>query len=111
MMMIKVGATAHKRFFFFGTQSYPAILSVGCVTTQISRSCLYRGFTVFFTFRILKGDFKIQRPVGNENVALKVNLRSLSLYRDYLYPLTLSNVGEPSWSWTPRDHIQVQREK
>ena len=43
-------------------------------------------------------DFKIQGRVGNENVALKVNLRSFSLYRNYFYPLTLSNVGEPSWS-------------
>ena len=44
------------------------------------------------TVRIIK----IQRRDGNENVALKVNLRSFSLYRDYSYPLTLSNVGEPS---------------
>ena len=33
------------------------------------------------------------------NVALKVNLRSFSLNRNYSYPLTwLSNVGEPSWN-------------
>ena len=45
------------------------------------------------TVRIIK----IQRPDGNENVALKVNLRFFfSLYSDYSYPLTLSNVGEPS---------------
>ena len=48
---------------------------------------------------------------GNENVALKVNLRPFSLHRNYSYPLTLSNVGEPSWSWIPRDHVQVQKEK
>ena len=53
-------------------------------------------------------DFKTQRRDGNENVAKKVNLRSLSLYHNYSYPLTLSNVGEPSWSWIPRHHIQVQ---
>ena len=41
-------------------------------------------------------DFKIQRRDGNENVAKKVNLRSFSLYRNYWYPLTLSNVGERS---------------
>ena len=40
-------------------------------------------------------DFKIQRRDGNENVAQKVNLRSFSLHRNYSYPLTLSNVGEP----------------
>ena len=28
-----------------------------------------------------------------------MNLRSFSFYSDYSYPLTLSNVGEPSWSW------------
>ena len=33
---------------------------------------------------------------GNKNVAYKVNLRSFSVYSDYSYPLTLSNVGEPS---------------
>ena len=60
------------------------------------------------TVRIIK----IQRRDGNENVALKVNLRFFfSLYSDYSYPLTLSNVGEPSWSWISRDHIQAQKEK
>ena len=53
-------------------------------------------------------DFKIQKRDGNENVAQKVNLRSFSLYRSYSYPLTLSNVGEPSWSWIRRHHIRVQ---
>ena len=38
----------------------------------------------------------IQRRDGNENVAYIVNLRSFSLYRNYSYPLTLSNVREPS---------------
>ena len=56
-------------------------------------------------------DFKIQGRDGNENVGLKVNLRSFCLYRNYSYPLTLSNVGKPSWSWIPKDHIQVQKEK
>ena len=56
-------------------------------------------------------DLKIQRRDGNENVAQKVNLRSFSLHRNYSYPLTLSNVGEPSWSWILGDHMQVQKEK
>ena len=43
-------------------------------------------------------DFKIQRRDGNENVALKVNLLSFSLYRNYSCPLTLTYVGEPSRS-------------
>ena len=44
-------------------------------------------------------DFTIQRRRdGNENVARKVNLHSFILYRSYSQPLTLSNVGEPSWS-------------
>ena len=60
---------------------------------------------------LIIGTFKIQRREGKENVAEKVNLRSFSLYRNFSYPLTLSNVGEPSWSWIPRDHIQVQKEK
>ena len=41
--------------------------------------------------------------------SFKVNLRSFSLYRNH-YPLTMSNVGEPSWSWIPRDHNHVQKE-
>ena len=53
-------------------------------------------------------DFKIRRRDGDENVAEKVNLRSFSLYRNYSYTLTLSNVGEHSWSWIPRHHIQAQ---
>ena len=40
-----------------------------------------------------------------------MNLRSFSLYRNYSYPLTLSKVGELSWSWIPREHIQVQKQK
>ena len=38
---------------------------------------------------------------------LKVNLHSFSLYRNYSYLVTLSNEGEPSWSWI----LQVQKEK
>ena len=56
-------------------------------------------------------DFKIQRRDGDKNVAEKVHLRSFSLYSDYSWPLTLSNVGEPSWSWISRDHVQAQKEK
>ena len=40
-----------------------------------------------------------------------MNLRSFSLHRNYSYPLTLSNLGKPSWSWILWDHIQVQKEK
>ena len=41
--------------------------------------------------------------------SFKVNLRSFSLYRNH-YPLTMSNVGERSWTWIPRDHNHVQKE-
>ena len=43
-------------------------------------------------------DIKIQRRDENKNLGKKVNLRSLSLYHYYSYSLTLSNIGEPSWS-------------
>ena len=46
-----------------------------------------------FLSSIHSRDFKIQRGDSNKNVAKKVNLRSFSLYSDYSYPLTLSNVG------------------
>ena len=39
-------------------------------------------------------DFTIGRRDGSENVALKTNLRSFGLYRDYSSSHTLSNVGE-----------------
>ena len=55
--------------------------------------------------------FKIQRGDDNEKLAFKANLRSFSLYRDYSYPLTLSNVSELSWTGIPWDHIQVQEDK
>ena len=36
--------------------------------------------------------------------SLKKRICVLSVfYRDYFFPLTLSNVGELSWSWIPRD--------
>ena len=60
---------------------------------------------------VLNRDFKTQRRDGDKNVAEKVNLRYFSLYSDYSYPLTLSIVGEPSWSWISRDQIQAQKEK
>ena len=41
---------------------------------------------------------------------LKVNLHFFSLSRNYSYLHILWNVGEPSWSWIPMDHIQVQSE-
>ena len=44
-------------------------------------------------------EFKIQRGDDNETeLTLQANLPSFSLYLDYSYPLTLSNVGELSWS-------------
>ena len=48
------------------------------------------------TFTRQNNDFKIQQRDSNENVAEKVNERSFSLYRDFSYYLTLSNVREPS---------------
>ena len=53
---------------------------------------------------------------SNEATATRTSLKKgicvLSVfYRNYSYPLTLSNVGGPSWSWMLRDHIQVQKEK
>ena len=43
-------------------------------------------------------DFQIQGRDDSENVVLKLNLLSFSLYPDLFLPLTLSNVGKPSWS-------------
>ena len=49
----------------------------------------------------------IGRRNGSENDALKMNLRSFGLYRDYSNSLTLSNVGKPSRSWISKNRIQV----
>ena len=47
-------------------------------------------------------DFKIQRSDGNEKKSEFAFFQSLSQY--YSYPITLSNRGEPSQNWIPRDH-------
>ena len=52
--------------------------------------------TTTTTFSRQNRDFKIQRRDDNDSVALKVNFRSFILNSNYSYPLTLSNVGEPS---------------
>ena len=50
-------------------------------------------------------DFKIQRrDAAAKKTSLKKWICVLSVFS---YPPTLSNVGEPSWSWIPRDHIQI----
>ena len=48
---------------------------------------------------------------GSENVAKKLNLPRFKCYRVYLELLNLSNVGDFSWSWIPKDFIQVQKGK
>ena len=48
---------------------------------------------------------------GRENVAKKDNLRPFKLYRVYLHQLNLSNAGNFSWSWIPKDFIQFQNDK
>ena len=48
---------------------------------------------------------------GNENVAKKVNLRSLKLNRAYLELLNTSNAGHVSWSWILKDFIEVKKEE
>ena len=45
---------------------------------------------------------------GSENVAEKVNSRSFNLQRDYSKSLTFPNVGDPSYSWIPKNHVQNQ---
>ena len=59
--------------------------------------------------------FEVQWCDGNKKIAWKVSLHSFSLYYDFPYTLTLSNVGKPSWSWIPMEHIhghiQVSKEK
>ena len=42
---------------------------------------------------------------------LKSDLRSFNLYRDYSNSFTLSNASELFLSRTPKNHIQVQKEK
>ena len=46
--------------------------------------------------------------MGRENVAKK---SQFILYSVYLQPLNLSNAGNFSWSWIPKDFIQFQNEK
>ena len=48
---------------------------------------------------------------GRENVAEKVSSCSFNLHRDHSKSLTFSNVREPSQSWIPKNHSQVQKER
>ena len=48
---------------------------------------------------------------GRQNVPEKVNSRPFNLHRDYFQSLTLSDVGEPSESWIPKNPIQIQKER
>ena len=57
------------------------------------------------------GTLRSEDGDGRESVAEKVNSRSFNLHHDYSKSLTLSNVGEPSWSRIPKNHIQVQKER
>ena len=57
------------------------------------------------------GTLRSEDGDGRENVAEKVNSRSFNLHRNYSKSLTLSNVGEPSKSGIPKNHIQVQKER
>ena len=40
-----------------------------------------------------------------------MNLRPFKLYRVYLDPLNMSNVGDFSWSLILKDFIEVQKEE
>ena len=48
---------------------------------------------------------------GSENIGQKINLRPFKLYRVYLEPLFLSNIGDISWSSILKEFIHVQIEK
>ena len=82
----------------------------------VSKSAVSEGFTRSSCFSLSLRrwnqairDFTIQRR--HENVAKILIFFFFCLYRDYPYPLTLSNVGQPSCSWIPSDPIPVQKEK
>ena len=55
-------------------------------------------------------DFRFNDTTATR-MLLKKSVSSFSLNRDYSYPLTLSNVQEPSRSLIPWDHMQVQKKK
>ena len=60
---------------------------------------------------MLIGSLRYQGSEGDETSLKKINSRSLNLHRNYSNLLTLSNVGELSWSWIPKNHIQVRKKK
>ena len=62
---------------------------------KMSKFAVLEAFRRSPTFFLVSACAKRRRDV-NKNVVSKVNLRFSSLYRDYSYPLTLSNKGEPS---------------
>ena len=80
------------------------LLPISLLHLEPSQECVCDG-----TYCSITRDFKVPRRDGNANVAWKVNLSSFTLYRDFSYPLSLSNVGEPNWSWIPIDISKFQK--
>ena len=58
-----------------------------------------------------KGSYGGDGDDGRQNVPEKVNSRPFNLHRDYFQSLTLSDVGEPSESWIPKNPIEFQKER
>ena len=48
---------------------------------------------------------------GSENDGKKMNLRSFKITRVCLDPLSMSNAGDFSWSWIPKDFIQARKDE
>ena len=66
--------------------------------------------------RLLFQKYRLELTTGihahsQENVAWKVNLHFLSLYRHCSNSLTLSNASELFWRWSSINHIQIDKEK
>ena len=74
-------------------------------------ACLNCIKEIFTVLSFLIGTLRSEDGNGSEKVAEKVNSPSFNLHRDYSKSLTLSNEGEPSYNWIPKNHIQVQKER
>ena len=72
----------------------PVKLLAMCKRTQQFFCC----FRLHGALRRFRGSFSNDDDDGNENVAKKLNWRPFKPYRVYFDQVSLSNVGEFSWS-------------
>ena len=71
------------------------LFSISILFSRVTVNVLVFVLRVVF-FHLILGTLRSNHATVSRTSLKKVYLRSFSLYRDYSYPITLSNVDEPS---------------